>query len=629
MAPWQHRVGRQLNLIIVSLCAVALVSIWLITFQRCASEREQAVAAAMNSNSNLAIAFEQQVFRTLKAAEQVAAFVRERYLEEGPGIDLRQWAERQIIRETMFTIISVVDEEGYIVSSSQPTGQVNYSDRAFFQAQRNSAQDTLFVSLPVLGRVSGRVQIPMSLRISRPDGSFGGVVVMSVDPDNFTGLYHHADLGGRGLLELTNLDGVVLGRKIGKENSSALDAADVAWLQQHATAPEGQFVDDGAAVDGVARIISYRAVEGYPLVVAVGTAYADELEPVRQRQSYYLGAAGSATIALLFFSRLLISMLGRQRKAADALLASEALYRAAFHQAAMGIAHVAPDGRILGANEKFCQMLGYSEDELQARTLFELSDSDDREAVQQFLKHRLSANSSISSLEIEKTYRRKDGSTLWVCEALGVVKDPEGKPEFLVAVTQDITARKVLEARLSHDALHDALTGLPNRVLFQDRLAQALESASRHGCLAAVLYLDLDGFKSVNDSRGHTAGDKLLQLVAQRLRTCVRAEDTAARVGGDEFGIVLTALTDDQDYKVVAQKLIDTLSKPYELEGLAAHISASVGVAVFPRHGETAAALLAHADSAMYAAKQAGKNRYSDVPLSNLRRPGQHDTDPA
>src|SRR5690606_12904262 len=133
----------------------------------------------------------------------------------------------------------------------------------------------------------------------------------------------------------------------------------------------------------------------------------------------------------------------------------------------------------------------------------------------QFLEHRLSAWSPVFSQEIEKLYRRKDGATLWVCEAIGVVTDVRGRPDFLVAVTQDITARKDLEARLAHDALHDPLTGLPNRVMFVDRLARVLESARRHQTLAGVLYIDLDGFKDVNDTRGHAAGDALLQQVSR------------------------------------------------------------------------------------------------------------------
>lgn len=608
---WRYYTGVPLGLLIALVCSVAIAGIWLATLQRIAFEREQAVAAAMQSNANLAIAFEQQVFRTLKAAEQVAAFVRLRYLQQGPGIDLTQWIERRVIREEMFNIISVVNTAGDVVSSSQPMGRAGYADRAFFKAQRDATRDELFVSEPVLGRVSGRWQIPMSLRITRADGSFGGVVVLAIDPANFTDFYRKADVGGQGLLELTGLDGVVRSRRTGANKSFGLDARSLAWFQRQPEAAHGDFVDNGQAVDGVARIVSYRTMAGYPLVVTVGTAHADELAPVLQRRASYLAVAASATAALLVFAGLLILVLARQRTVADALSASEALFRATFHQAAMGIVHIAPDGRILRANEKFCRMLGYTAEELCERTVFDLSDDDNRAEARQFLAHRLSIHALIFSPEIEKPYRRKDGTVLWVCEALGLVKDSHGRPDFLVAVAQDVTARKDLEARLSHDALHDALTGLPNRVMFQDRFARVLESAQRHGRRAAVLYIDLDGFKTVNDAHGHAAGDQLLQQAARRLEDCVRAEDTVSRFGGDEFGIVLATVAQEQDCEIVAGKIIQALALPFDLNGAEARISASVGAALFPLHGSDMEALVAHADAAMYAAKNSGKNRFS------------------
>jgi len=147
----RYRLATPLSLAIALGCMVAIAGFWLVTLQRVAFEREQAAASAMQSNANLAIAFEQQVFRTLKAAEQVAAFVREQYLQQGTDIDLRDWVARGVIREPMFTIISVVNEQGDIVSSSQETGAVNYSDRAFFKALRASDRDDLFVSEPVRG----------------------------------------------------------------------------------------------------------------------------------------------------------------------------------------------------------------------------------------------------------------------------------------------------------------------------------------------------------------------------------------------------------------------------------------------------------------------------------------------
>ena len=619
---------RLLNAVIAVACLLAVAALWLITFQRIAFERDQAVAAAMKSNTNLAIAFEQQVFRTLKTAEQIAVFVRDLYMQQGRAVDLRQLANQRTIREAAFSIVSVVGENGDILSSTslRASSVINYADREFFFAQREPGADTLFISQPVLGRVSGHWQIPMSMRIALPDGSFGGVVVMSVRPAEFTNFYEQADLGQQGLLELGKLDGAVLSRKIGGRNESAQDAAPFAWFSRRQTEPEGGFVDDGQALDGVARIVSYRTLAGYPLMVAVGTSYEDELAAARQREGRYLLMAGSISLALLLFASLLILMLARQRTAVSAVQASEALFRATFHQAAMGIAHIAPDGRIIGANEKLCLMLGYSEEELRARTIFELGDRHDEERVRMQLQQRLSAPLSAFFPEIEKTYRRKDGSILWVCEALSAVTDVNGQARFLVAVTQDITARKELEERLSHAALHDPLTGLPNRLMFMDRFDQVLESARRHGGLAGILYIDLDGFKGVNDRLGHATGDQLLCEVGRRLQNCVRAEDTVARFGGDEFGVVLASLGKAEDCEAVARKIIAALATPFDLAANEAsstviRVSASVGAAVYPVHGTDIAILLNLADTAMYAAKNAGRNQFTSAPGSQPAQP--------
>ena len=606
------RTGARLNLVIALVCALAIAVIWLGTAHRIALEREQAQAAAMKSNANLAVAFEQQIFRTLKAAEQVAAFVRDQYLLHGTTIDLRRWVQQQLIRDALFTIVNVADASGNIVASSSDTlPTVSYADRAFFQLQQQNTTDALYVSAPVFGRVSGTWQIPMSLRIARADGSFAGVVVLSVNPQHFTDFYRQSDLGPQGLLELAGLDSVVRSRTVGNRNSFGIDAAKLPWFQRYPVAHEGAFVDSGEAIDHVARTISYRSVAGYPLMVTVGTPQATDMALVEQRRTAYLGVTGVASVALLAIAGLLMLMLARQRAATEALHASEALFRATFSQAAMGITHIAPDGRIVGANDKFCHMLGYRLDELRALNVLELCDTEHQAKAQQFLTERLHNRAPALSPEIEKPYRRKDGTVLWVCEALSVVTDAQGRPEYLVAVTQDITVRKNLEERLSHAALHDGLTHLPNRVMFLEQLSQLLVQARQHQQRVAVLFVDLDGFKGVNDSRGHAAGDQLLWQAARRLETCIRAGDTVARLGGDEFGIALASLAHTSDCEALAHRVIAALAQPFDIDGTPAHISASVGAALFPAHGEEPGALLAQADTAMYAAKKAGKNRFS------------------
>jgi diguanylate cyclase (GGDEF)-like protein/PAS domain S-box-containing protein len=178
------------------------------------------------------------------------------------------------------------------------------------------------------------------------------------------------------------------------------------------------------------------------------------------------------------------------------------------------------------------------------------------------------------------------------------------------ALAQDITRRKQHEERLVSAALHDPLTGLANRQLLADRVSLAIAHARRNTCASAVVYLDLDGFKEVNDTLGHDAGDHLLEMVGQRLVAAVRALDTVARVGGDEFAVALWQVNGALDAASVASKLLETVSKQYGVRGRTVKITVSAGVAIYPAHGGDAAALLKSADLALHEAKRSGKNAY-------------------
>jgi diguanylate cyclase (GGDEF)-like protein len=177
-------------------------------------------------------------------------------------------------------------------------------------------------------------------------------------------------------------------------------------------------------------------------------------------------------------------------------------------------------------------------------------------------------------------------------------------------VQQDISEKRRLEEEIHYLAYHDALTELPNRMLFQDRVQQEVSHAKRDNTHFAVAFIDLDGFKAVNDTRGHAAGDKLLQIVAARLRACVREGDTVARLGGDEFTILLRGAAIGEGLKRVLRKIIKAVSQPCELGEFSASVTASVGVSLYPADATGVERLLIHADEAMYQAKQTGKNCY-------------------
>ncbi|MDP3338000.1 MAG: diguanylate cyclase, partial [Rhodoferax sp.] len=206
---------------------------------------------------------------------------------------------------------------------------------------------------------------------------------------------------------------------------------------------------------------------------------------------------------------------------------------------------------------------------------------------------------------------RKDGLEFpcWLC--ITAVCDDKGVVTHYVATHTDITLRKVAEEEVNRLAFFDPLTNLPNRRLFTDRLRQALIKAKRDQGHAALIFVDLDRFKPVNDRHGHAAGDQLLQAVAHRLNACVRESDTVARVGGDEFVVLLTSISQSQDAVQVAQKMHAALRVPFHLPiGQSVQISSSSGVAFYPEHGLDEATLSHHADVAMYAAKAAGRDQY-------------------
>jgi len=263
--------------------------------------------------------------------------------------------------------------------------------------------------------------------------------------------------------------------------------------------------------------------------------------------------------------------------------------------------------RILSVNRAFTDVTGYSAEEALGLTPRLLkSGHHDRsfyEAMWQDIE-------SHGFWQGEIHDRRKDGTLYPSALSISAVHDKAGRITHYVAVFSDITERKASEARIAFLAQHDSLTGLPNRALLHDRLDQALANAARQGTRIALLFLDLDRFKTINDSLGHMMGDQLLQGVALRLSGCVRETDTVSRQGGDEFLIVLTHVEMPDDAARVAEKILDRLRPPFDIDGQQLGTSFSIGIALYPEDGNTAESLMKNADTAMYHAKENGRNTY-------------------
>jgi len=260
-------------------------------------------------------------------------------------------------------------------------------------------------------------------------------------------------------------------------------------------------------------------------------------------------------------------------------------------------------------------MLEYTSEELLGTFLHVATHPDDLQANLELFQSL--PPSDTGACVFQARYIRKDGSLVWGTATTCLVRDAIGNPQYNISVIENTTERRALEEQLRHQALHDALTSLPNRRLANDRLERAILRAKRSGSTEALLLIDLDRFKQVNDTMGHHAGDVLLQEVAARIKKAIRESDTVGRLGGDEFAVLLHS-TDEATASRIACKIQEGLQLPLVLEGQRVDLTASIGIAVYPHHGHDAETITRCADMAMYAAKGSGSGHRVYLPAHNL-----------
>ena len=334
---------------------------------------------------------------------------------------------------------------------------------------------------------------------------------------------------------------------------------------------------------------------GSRLVTRSGTRLPidDSAAPIRDQDGNVLGA-------VMVFRDV------RQRlEAEQRLRQSEARFRATFDFAPVGMALVGLDNRLLQVNDALARMLGYPIDQILGAELAHFAHAEDAHLEVEML-HELLARRS-STVQFEKRLISKEGKEIWTLSSVTLLYENDAPLCYLFQI-HDVSGRKLAEFRLAHMAHFDPLTGLANRVRLNEALTQAIVGARRHHQHVAVIFIDLDYFKQVNDTLGHAAGDQLLEVIARRLMAAVRESDCVGRLGGDEFAIILPELQNIEDLLVVTNKVQTECGKPISLEGGEVHIGLSIGVSLFPDDAQDPPTLLRNADTALYHAKSEGRN---------------------
>ncbi|MEU3984216.1 EAL domain-containing protein [Streptomyces sp. NPDC026672] len=371
----------------------------------------------------------------------------------------------------------------------------------------------------------------------------------------------------------------------------------------------GAALVDAHCTDPEALSRTLDCVDAYLVLYCGGEGPQDELRVRASRLQHAMAAGFAQSLrarTLVEQEAVAQAALRAQGVVAQALHASEARFRAVFEGAAIGIGIADLDGNVLQVNGALLRMFGLSEQAFRGRRVTDWRHPDDSPHTWRLYDELVRGDRE--HYHVEKAFNRTDGTVLWTNLTVSLLRDADGDPQYQLALMEDTTERRLLNLRLRYEATHDALTGLPNRTLFFERLEKVL--AAGEGQRFGLCYLDLDGFKTVNDSLGHSAGDRLLVEVADRLQSCTTAPgEMVARLGGDEFVALTTGPGTERAVDELAERIMNSLVTPVSIDGRELLVRGSIGIVEGPAGERTAAEVLRSADITMYRAKSAGGNR--------------------
>jgi len=587
--------------------------------------RESDLTRARETTENLAASLSIEIGAELKQVDNALQTLALQYRRTGGGPEaLKRAMERALADQRSLLpqvdAIRMTDAHGQVIYGlAAEESSVSVGDRDYFQRARDS--DGVVISEPLFGRVLRKWGIVVARRLEAGDGSFAGVVYTTLSTEHFIEGFKGLTIGAEGAISLRTRSQRLIARYSAAEPHSIRGVGDVIvsedLMRKMAANPQQGWYMTKTRLDNIERITCYRQVRGYPLTIFTGASTADFLAAWRGEVLQQGGLAAVVILTVLGCSVLVFLQQRRDRRAATGL------QQLALEQALMldndMVGMMRLRGRnVVWQNRALSSLFGYAPGELlgqPTRQLY-LDEASFREV----------GEAAYPAIESGRRYRqqlrmrRKDGTPVWIDLSGASVSGNESLWMMI-----DVSALKESEATARHLAVHDALTGLPNRVRFTERLAGALTLLGERVGLVAVCWVDLDGFKELNDQFGHEAGDVVLRVVAQRLQAGVRNHDLVARMGGDEFALLLTALRGEHEAEPALRRMLASIAEPIRLpDGDHASITASIGIAFAPLHGRQAEALMRLAETAMTMAKRAGKRRVvsaSSMPGNAMNAP--------
>ncbi|TFW26513.1 EAL domain-containing protein [Massilia arenosa] len=593
--------GLETHITLPLFALLLLVLLWIATLHMIDNERAAAQAGARDAARELMDTYEAQVARNLGGIDQTLKVLK--YAVELKGVDgaLPALDEKGLLPSGLVFVVSIVDRNGMTVASHPNARMIDVSEQGFFRYHRDSAADLPFVTRTMRDAANPEWHLHFTRRINDAQGHFAGVAVVEVDPAYFTSGYERSRQGEKGMLGLLGEDGQFRALRIG----------DVVSFGQPGPADNIDSVTAISPWDGVRRVISVRRLHGFPLLAAVGLAESEQMAIFQEHRRNFLLAAASASAAVVVIVALicvwswqLTRTRRRIRRAQETYAAaSEASLDAFFVMRSVTDA----DGSVVDfvidtINSRAEQLTGLDKHRMRGRTLLSIAPE---------CRHNGVFDDLVMATVVGGVHEAEWENDISTVRARWLHRQVMAVEGGVVAIVRDITERKSTEERILHMAHHDELTGLPNRSLIRDRLDQSILHARRKQRAVAVAFIDLDGFKLVNDGLGHNAGDELLKIVGERMGRCIRRDDTLGRFGGDEFVIILTDLPHDPlAITPVLENVRQAVAEPVLLEGQEVQVSASMGVVMYPRDGDDPTTLMMNADAAMYRAKDLGSNNF-------------------